>query len=139
LNKDGKLLYTGKKNDTTQSRRFVDYPKSLPHKVAKFELGIMNTICLTEKGQFYAEGSNKNEHFGADKIVNDFTYLPRQNEETETVVDFDIGDSFHFYVTDNGKLYGMGNTLLDLHGLPRLDGIYTHIPLPENLVPVKVK
>ena len=66
-----------------------------------------------------------------------FRHKIRPNEKKESIIGWDMGIHYHVYITDNGKLYAIGNELLEHLYLNRSDSKYTELPLPAELNPIK--
>jgi len=142
LDADGQLYYSGYKTSFSNTNQtMTKYHKKLPtDTIVRIETGSYNVIALTDTGKFYCEGSDylyQFDSYSTEKY--DFWYKQRPDEETESVIDFDAGNYYHLYITDNGKLYGAGNTFLSGLNLNNDSKDYKQIPLPEDVTPKRVR
>jgi hypothetical protein len=127
LTQDDELYYCGNKNSLeVTNTQLTKYHKKLPtEKIRNIYADCNTIIILTEDDKIYFEGI--------------FTKKDRPNEETEKVISLGVGRNCHMYVTDNGKLYGAGLSLLEMIDSYYEGAQYIPIALPENVVPKKVE
>ena len=142
MDENGQIYYSGYKTSLSNTNQtMTKYHKKLPSdKIIRIEVGSYNIIALTDSGKFYCEGSDylyQFDSYSTEKY--DFWYKQRPDEEKELVVDFDAGNYYHLYVTDNGKLYCAGNKFLSGLNLNSDCKDYKLIPLPENVKPIRVR
>ena len=64
-------------------------------KVVDLRVTNQDILLLTEDAKFYFQGVNTDGKFGDLSGDDGFTYRSRPNEDTETIVDFDMGHNFH--------------------------------------------
>ena len=136
LDTNGKLYYSGYKSSFSQTNYTLKkYHKKLPEEtIDRLVVGGNSIILVTDDGKIYCEGSDYQYQF--DSYSNEkyeFWNKPRPEQENESIVDINAGKNFHLYITDNNKLYGAGNAILDTLELRNETSSYTHIPLPENV------
>ena len=142
LDENGQLYYSGYKTSLSNTNQtMTKYHKKLQSdKIIRIEVGSYNIIALTDSGKFYCEGSDylyQFDSYSTEKY--DFWYKQRPNEDKELVIDFDAGNYYHLYVTDNGKLYGARNTFIPDLNLNSDHKDYKLIPLPENVKQIRVR
>ena len=143
LGKDGKIYISGKNkfwgnHEYMTSLGDLDQDILPNQQIIDLRCGEHNCALLTKSHQIWIHGISKGLHIDdTDNPEPNFKYKARPNEMKESVIGWDMGIDYHAYITDNGKLYAVGNVLLEHLYLNRSDSQYTELPLPAGLKPIK--
>jgi alpha-tubulin suppressor-like RCC1 family protein len=127
LDQNGELYYTGYKDTfSVTNYKLTKYHKLRPEeKIIRVECAQQNVVVLTEDHKIYIEGYDYLYHIDSySSYKYDFWHKKRPEEETEKIVDFAVGYYFNAYITDNGKLYGAGNSLLNYYNCSKDNADY---------------
>lgn len=139
IDKKDQLWYSGRiKRSSVNASEFTKI-EGIKEKVKLIAIGKYNTTVVTEDNKIYRQGYSKEGHLGVNQEYTQMTVYEKVEDEEqvkETIVDLSSGAHFTLFVTESGKLYGIGNIFLKELSLD-CDSKIIPIPLKEGVKVLK--
>lgn len=137
INAKGELYHTGERagmNDCAEFQTFKLPSDKEGFKIKKIACGPRSRFVISEDNKIFCIGTSKMYSMPEDASISSWKEMKlSQDENLKDIVitDVAVGNCFQLFVTDNGKLWAMGNRLLKKLGLE--SEVPVQLPVPEDL------